>query len=309
MQNPTEDKRRFGSPQSQNYGQIRHCRVNVVRADIMVTPLDSIHDIIQTYHWGYLHNCACVVLTKLVRLFYANLEVVQDDDRGLVLQSSVDGHIITVDPQIINQFSAVPVLQISDNPYNEVVLPPSLDDFREFFNAVPQGEERATTIRIGALSALHLMLAKIIQHNLWPVARRSDLIMKKAQFVYVICLRLPFCLCKHILGVILEARDEGNIGLPFGCLLTQIILQSGISVAGEHKMKIQDPISKQMLMKSNAQLKRDDLEDAPPPPHIHVAVLDMASSSQTAPPPPQQDASYAQILEALAALQGGMSSV
>jgi hypothetical protein len=46
---------------------------NVVRADIMVAPLDSIHKIIQTYHWGYLHNCACVVLTRLVRLFYANL--------------------------------------------------------------------------------------------------------------------------------------------------------------------------------------------------------------------------------------------
>jgi len=52
-------------------------------ADIMVALLDSIHDIIQTYHWGYLHNCACVILTRLVRLFYANLEVVQDDDRGL----------------------------------------------------------------------------------------------------------------------------------------------------------------------------------------------------------------------------------
>jgi hypothetical protein len=55
---------------------------NVVRVDIMVAPLNSIHDIIQTYHWGYLHNCVCVVLTRLVRLFYANLEVVQDDDPG-----------------------------------------------------------------------------------------------------------------------------------------------------------------------------------------------------------------------------------
>jgi hypothetical protein len=58
---------------------------NVIRSDIMVAPLDNIHNIIQTYHWGYLHNCACVVLTRLVRLFYANLEVVQDDDRRLVL--------------------------------------------------------------------------------------------------------------------------------------------------------------------------------------------------------------------------------
>jgi len=71
---------------------------NVDWSDIMVVPLDSMHDMIQTYHWGYLHSCACVVYTRLVRLFYANLEVVLDDDRGLVLQSTVVGHIITVDP-------------------------------------------------------------------------------------------------------------------------------------------------------------------------------------------------------------------
>jgi hypothetical protein len=282
---------------------------NVVCSDIMVAPLDSIHEIIQTCHWGYLHNCACVVLTRLVRLFYANLEVMQDDDRGLVLQSSVDRHIIMVDPQVISQIIGVPVHQISRSLYNEVVLPYSLDDLREFFHAVPQGEDRAIFIRIGALNAPHHMLAKIVQHNLWPVVRRIDLILKRAQFVYAICLRMPFYMCKHILGVILEARDEGNTGLPFGCLLTQIILQSGIGVAGELMMKIQDPISKQTLMKSNAQLRRDDQDDdVPQPPPIHVAVPDMAFSSQIA-PSPQQDASYAQILEALASIQGGMSSM
>jgi hypothetical protein len=64
------------------------------------------------------------------------------------------------------------------------------------------------------------MLAKIVLYNLWPVARHSDLILKKAQFVYAVHLRLPFCLCKYIMSVMLEARDESNIGLPFGCLLT-----------------------------------------------------------------------------------------
>jgi hypothetical protein len=277
---------------------------NVVRSDIMVAPLDSIHDTIQTYHWGYLYSCACVVYTRLVRLFYANLEVVQDDDRRLVLQSTVLGHIITVDPQIISQVIGVPVLEMPSSPYNEVVLPHSMEDFREFFHAVPQGEERATTIKIDALSAPHRMLAKIVQHSLWPVVRRSDLILKRAQFVYAIHLRLPFCLCKHILGVILEARDESNTNLPFGCLLPQIILQSGISIAGEPKMKIQDPFSKQTLMKSNAQLRRDDPDDdMPQPPPIPVGILSVASSSQTT-LPPQPDVSYSQIMEALAAIQG-----
>jgi hypothetical protein len=128
----------------------------------MVPPLDNILDIIQTYNWGYLHNCACVVYTRLVKLFYANLEVVQNDDRGMVLQSSVTGHLITVDPQVISHIIRVPVLEISASPYNEVVLPPSLDDLREFFRAVPQGEECSTAIRIGALSSTHRILAKIV---------------------------------------------------------------------------------------------------------------------------------------------------
>jgi hypothetical protein len=78
---------------------------------------------------------------------------VQNDDRGVVLQSSVVGHLITVDPQVISHIIRVPVLEISASPYNEVVLPPSLDDLREFFCAVPQGEERSTVIQIGALSS------------------------------------------------------------------------------------------------------------------------------------------------------------
>jgi len=216
----------------------------------------------------------------LVKLFYANMEVVQNDDHGVVLQSSVAGHFITVDPQVISHIIRVPVLEISASPYNEVVLPPSLDDLREFFCAVPRGEECSTAIQIGALSSTHRMLAKIIQQNIWPVARRSDLILKRALFVYAIHIRLPFCLCKHILGFILDACDESTAGLPFGCLLTQIILQSGINVNGELKMTIQQPISKQTLMKSNAQLRRDDSDDeVPPPAAMPVGFPDMASSS------------------------------
>jgi hypothetical protein len=148
-------------------------------------------------------------------------------------------------------------------------------------------------------------LAKIVQYNLWPVVKCSDLILKKAQFVYAIHLCLPFCLCKHIMRVMLEARDEGNTGLPFGCLLTQIILQSSINITGEPKMKIQQPINKQTLMKSNAQLRRDDSDDEVPiPAAMPVGFPDMASSSQTV-PPSEPEVNYSQILEALAVIQGG----
>jgi hypothetical protein len=62
---------------------------------------------------------------------------VQNDDNGIILQSTIDGHIIMVDPRVISQIIGVPVLQISASLYNEVVLPPSLDELLEFFHIAP----------------------------------------------------------------------------------------------------------------------------------------------------------------------------
>jgi len=97
----------------------------------------------------------------------------------------------------------------------------------------------------------------------------------------------------------LEARDENNAGLPFGCLLTQIILQSGIDVNGESRMKMQHPLSKHTLMKSNVQLWREDSDDDMPA-AMPVAFPDMASSSHTV-PPSEPEVNISQIMEALAA--------
>jgi hypothetical protein len=67
--------------------------------------------------------------------------------------------------------------------------------------------------------------------------------------------------------------------------------------------------SHRLFYRQTLVLRRDDQDnDVPPPPHIPVGIPDVASSSQTA-SPPQQDAGYSQILEALAAIQGGMSSM
>jgi hypothetical protein len=184
-----------------------------------------------------------------------------------------------------------------------------LDDLREFFHVVPQGEDRATTIRIGSFSPLHRMLAKIVQHNPCPTICRSDLIQKRAQFLYAIIMRLPFCLCKHILNITLEARDENTTRLPFGRLITQIIMQSGINISEEPKMKIQDPLGNQTLMKSNAQLRHEGQDEAPQPPPIHVEMPTVASSSQTTPQPPQSDTILTQNLASLESLHGGMSSM
>jgi len=62
-------------------------------------------------------------------------------------------------------------------------------------------------------------------------------------------------------------------------------------------------------MKSNAQLRRDDSDDEVPiPTAMPVGFPDMASSSQTV-PPSEPEINVSQIMEALAAIQGGMSTM
>jgi hypothetical protein len=118
------------------------------------------------------------------------------------------------------------VLDIPGFPFTDILEPHSIDDLMDFFDAHPQGEERAHAhIKIGVFSPLHRLLAKIVLHNLWSQARRSELVLKNARLLYAIVMRIPLCLWKHIMHTLLEIRDERNTSLSFACLITQICLR------------------------------------------------------------------------------------
>jgi hypothetical protein len=61
-----------------------------------------------------------------MRDFYGHLEVIQDDESGIILQTTVQGHIIQIDPQLISSIIDVPMRAISVNPFSEILDPPSL---------------------------------------------------------------------------------------------------------------------------------------------------------------------------------------
>jgi hypothetical protein len=106
--------------------------------------------------------------------------VIQDDDHGIILQTFVQGHILHIDPQVINAIIDVPVLPVSADPFTEDMEPPTLEQLKDYFHAHPQGYERAHAfIKIGAFSPSHRLLAKIVLHNLWPTARRSELVLNR----------------------------------------------------------------------------------------------------------------------------------
>jgi hypothetical protein len=77
----------------------------------------------------------------LVHDFYGLLEVVQDDDCEIIFQTTLQGHIIQIDPQIINSIIGVPVLPILANSFSEVIELASIEQLRDYFDAHSQGDE------------------------------------------------------------------------------------------------------------------------------------------------------------------------
>jgi hypothetical protein len=147
----------------------------------MLAPLDYIAEIILDNHWGYLYNCACIVYPRLVPEFYGYLEMIQDEDHGISLQTSVQGHILQIDPQVISAIIDVPVLPVSASPFTKDMDPPTLEQLRDYFHAHQQGHERVHAfIKIDAFSPPHRLLSKIVLHNLWPIAHTSEPVLKMA---------------------------------------------------------------------------------------------------------------------------------
>jgi hypothetical protein len=110
---------------------------NLLCADLRDPILLPIGQMIQENQWEYLYNCACSAFPRLVREFYGHMIIIEDDDRGLIMQTMVRGHTIQVDPQLISFVLGVPVLPISGVPFPPGVEAPSRDFLHDFFRAQP----------------------------------------------------------------------------------------------------------------------------------------------------------------------------
>jgi hypothetical protein len=225
---------------------------NLLLADMRDPVLLPITQMLLENNLEYLYNCACQAFPWLVREFYGHMIIIQDDDRGQILQTMVRGQTILIDPQLISFMIGVPVLLVFWVLFPEEA--PNIEFLHDFFGTRPQREDKShSQINIGAFAPMHRFLAKVVVTNLWPQARRSELTLKKATLLYSIVMRTPFCLCKHILHTMLEVRDKKNTSLSFGCLITPICLQVVPDISdSEPCSRIPDPLGIQTLMKSNA---------------------------------------------------------
>jgi hypothetical protein len=121
-------------------------------------------------NWEYLYNCACQAFPKLVKGFYGHMIIIQDDDRGLIMQTMVRGQTILIDPQLFSSVIGVPILPVSGVSFPDES--PSIEFLHDFFGTRPQREDKShSQINISAFAPMHQFLAKVVVTNLWPQAR------------------------------------------------------------------------------------------------------------------------------------------
>jgi hypothetical protein len=58
---------------------------NLFCVDLRDPVLLPIAQMLLENHWEYLYNCACPAFPRLVREFYGNMIIIQDDDKGLII--------------------------------------------------------------------------------------------------------------------------------------------------------------------------------------------------------------------------------
>lgn len=92
-------------------------------------------------------------------------------------------------------------------------------------------------------------------------------------------------------------------------LVTKFCLQVVTDISTEPKMRVQDPLGNQTLMKSNVQLQHEGQDEAPQPPPVQFELPIGASSSKTTHLPLQYNARFAQVMVVLSFLQRDVSSI
>jgi hypothetical protein len=114
---------------------------NLPLADLRDPVLLPIAQMLLENNCEYLYNCASQAFPRLVREFYGDMIIIQDDDKGLIMQTMVRGQIILIDPQLISSVIGVPVLPVFGDPFPEEA--PSIEFLHDFFGTRPQRKDKS----------------------------------------------------------------------------------------------------------------------------------------------------------------------
>jgi len=106
----------------------------------MVLPFDFIDQLIQKNHWDYLYHCFGIVYPRVFQDFYGYLEVIQDEQSSLTLQTIVRGVTFRVDDALIG----TDPIPFEGSSFLDSMVSFTMEELLMFFDPHHQAQDRVS---------------------------------------------------------------------------------------------------------------------------------------------------------------------
>ena len=157
--------------------------------------------------------------SAMVKEFYANIEPINLHFFCTFVRDTP----FEVNASPIGSIIGAPIVFESVYPYLPDTFPEKTTMMRVFVGKnIPSWPHQNVVVKIVQFSEPMRILSRIVSANLWLVAHYNDFGIDRAAFLHAFATRVPIDFSTHAIRLMLVAYEDGQISLPFGCLIIRI---------------------------------------------------------------------------------------
>lgn len=230
-----------------------------IKLEDYVAPPYELKDLFVQRNWLSWVTVSRMAIVPYVREFFSNAEVGALHGKP-VITTTVRGKTIFVHPEKIALVGVLPPFKApATTPRLEAQWKEQLgkDNLARLLSGKPQAKWVGARFAKSELTPRSNILHMIVCSLILPQAYRSSVSLEQAAIIGKLILGIPINLAHHIWSVISQAveKPETNAGLPFGGLITRIVLQCGIEEeVGMETVRPASMIAKSSVKRSQGQL-------------------------------------------------------
>ena len=214
----------------------------------------SIHENLQSRHWLSLCTNIQPPPTDLIREFYPNLSV-HEDDHGHKVALWIRGVPFTILRGNISKALDVPIIRTPTYPYSRS---PRIDDVMDVLcgRLVTSGSDQS--ISLSELTKLNYIFFRIACHNIFPISHICTIPVDRCFFLYALVTNSSICFPSLFIETIVEVHRSKykRHGLFFPVLIHRVLKYLGLeNFPSQVLVRIQAPIEAKFLKQQSAQKK------------------------------------------------------
>jgi len=173
---------------------------------------------------------------------------------------------LLINAEVISEVTGIPLVHAIRTLFPYSTASPPKAKLMACFDPTEEHEwkEHKKRIPISFFQSPQRLLARIVLQNIWPISCNADVPLDRAWLIFAIINEIPFCMCKHIVMVMIEMHLDNQIALPFRGFITKILKKKLPNIpATESADMLEGYFGKGIVLKFNAQLHRFQMSNEP----------------------------------------------